>query len=217
MSWLQDVQVCGAIATEEPGIHPRRRHHAGAGRRRQRRHLQRRQHGDAAAAALRRTLTAWSASGRATSSAAGRRLRCRIPTSSTSARKPRACSRWRRPHNAGFTLTPANGDAEVIQGMNVTATFLPTLRRHAGARPQLHRRRRSARRQHAGGPDERRPVAARVWRRPERDRPNDHVELAALHGDWRPAGQSFSGARTTICCRRWLPIRRGIAAIIGWR
>jgi putative ABC transport system permease protein len=29
--------------------------------------------------------------------------------------------------NAGFTLTPANGDAEVIQGMNVTATFLPTL------------------------------------------------------------------------------------------
>ena len=30
--------------------------------------------------------------------------------------------------NAGFTLTPANGDAEVIQGMNVTATFLPTLR-----------------------------------------------------------------------------------------
>jgi putative ABC transport system permease protein len=31
-------------------------------------------------------------------------------------------------YNAGFTLTPANGDAEVIQGMNVTATFLPTLR-----------------------------------------------------------------------------------------
>jgi putative ABC transport system permease protein len=31
-------------------------------------------------------------------------------------------------NNAGFTLTPANGDAEVIQGMNVTATFLPTLR-----------------------------------------------------------------------------------------
>ncbi len=30
--------------------------------------------------------------------------------------------------NAGFTLTPTNGDAEVIQGMNVTATFLPTLR-----------------------------------------------------------------------------------------
>jgi putative ABC transport system permease protein len=30
--------------------------------------------------------------------------------------------------NAGFTLTPGNGDAEVIQGMNVTATFLPTLR-----------------------------------------------------------------------------------------
>jgi putative ABC transport system permease protein len=30
--------------------------------------------------------------------------------------------------NVGFTLTPANGDAEVIQGMNVTATFLPTLR-----------------------------------------------------------------------------------------
>jgi putative ABC transport system permease protein len=30
--------------------------------------------------------------------------------------------------NAGFTLTPASGDAEVIQGMNVTATFLPTLR-----------------------------------------------------------------------------------------
>ena len=30
--------------------------------------------------------------------------------------------------NAGFTLTPANGDAEVIQGMNVTSTFLPTLR-----------------------------------------------------------------------------------------
>lgn len=31
-------------------------------------------------------------------------------------------------NNAGFTLTPADGDAEVIQGMNVTATFLPTLR-----------------------------------------------------------------------------------------
>lgn len=30
--------------------------------------------------------------------------------------------------NVGFTLTPAAGDAEVIQGMNVTATFLPTLR-----------------------------------------------------------------------------------------
>jgi putative ABC transport system permease protein len=30
--------------------------------------------------------------------------------------------------NAGFTLMPASGDAEVIQGMNVTATFLPTLR-----------------------------------------------------------------------------------------
>jgi putative ABC transport system permease protein len=30
--------------------------------------------------------------------------------------------------NEGFTWTPANGDAEVIQGMNVTATFLTTLR-----------------------------------------------------------------------------------------
>ncbi len=31
-------------------------------------------------------------------------------------------------NNAGFTLTPAGGDAEVILGLNVTATFLPTLR-----------------------------------------------------------------------------------------
>jgi putative ABC transport system permease protein len=31
-------------------------------------------------------------------------------------------------NNAGFTLTPASGDAEVIQGLSVTATFLPTLR-----------------------------------------------------------------------------------------
>lgn len=30
--------------------------------------------------------------------------------------------------NNGFTLTPANGDAEVIQGLNVTATFFETLR-----------------------------------------------------------------------------------------
>ena len=38
-------------------------------------------------------------------------------------------------YNAGFTLTPGNGDAEVIQGMNVTATFLPTL----GVTPALGR------------------------------------------------------------------------------
>ena len=31
-------------------------------------------------------------------------------------------------YNEGFTLTPANGDPEAVKGMNVTATFLPTLR-----------------------------------------------------------------------------------------
>ena len=39
----------------------------------------------------------------------------------------------------GIHADAGNGDAEVIQGMNVTATFLPTLGVTPGARPQLHR------------------------------------------------------------------------------
>src|SRR5687767_9032126 len=90
-------------------------------------------------------------------------------------------------NNAGFTMT-SNGEAEIVLGLQVTATFLPTLKIAPALGRNFLDEEDRPRRQHPRRAARRRVLAPRLWRRSNRDRQDDHAELAALHDRRRTAG-----------------------------
>ncbi len=101
--------------------------------------------------------------------------------------------------------------------MNVTATFLPTLR----VTPVLGRN-FTAEEDRPGGNTRVVVMSDGLWKRAFGADPSvigriDHLELATLHGDWCPAAHLSMGHEYRSARHRWLQIRRGIEAIIASR